>query len=296
LFFADVAHVLRRRGSKEIVFADDLNAFKVFDRDVTDRRIFNDLKRAQDELHRWGSANQISFDAGKESFHILSRLYKHRGPAGGNFRLLGIDFDCKLLMGDAVTECVGQCGWELQSILRTRRFYTLAELVGLYKAHVLSFIEYRTPALAHASATTLAPLDAIQARFLREVGLSEEEALLHFHLAPLHTRRHIAMLGVIHRAALGQGPPQLKRLFPIRDQSRSPAACHRLQVHDVSNEYTQEYVRRSAFGFVQIYNELMPELVAAPEVKTFQRGLQRVLCDRAAGGMVCWQNIFSNVV
>ena len=30
-FFADVAHVLRQRGCKEVVFADDLNAFKVFD-------------------------------------------------------------------------------------------------------------------------------------------------------------------------------------------------------------------------------------------------------------------------
>ena len=104
-------------------------------------------------------------------------------------------------MGDAVHECVGVCHWKLQGVLRAKRFYSTAELVGLYKAHFLSYIEYRTPGIAHAAATVLAPTDAIQARFLREIGLSEEDAFLSFKLAPLHTRRDIAMFGLIHRAS-----------------------------------------------------------------------------------------------
>ena len=97
----------------------------------------------------------------KESFHILSRLYKNRGPDGGNFRLLGICFDPKLLMGDAVHECVAACLWKIQRILRAKRFYSTAELIGLYKAHILSYIEYRTPAIAHVAATVLTPIDSI---------------------------------------------------------------------------------------------------------------------------------------
>ena len=38
---------------------------------------------------------------------------------------------------------------------------------------------------------------------------------MNFNLAPLSTRRDIAMLGVIHRAALREGPQQLLIFFPF---------------------------------------------------------------------------------
>eukprot|EP00969_Alexandrium_andersonii_P180106 7960468-Alexandrium_andersonii.AAC.1 len=56
----------------------------------------------QRQLHRWGAANRVIFDSGKESARNVSR---HR-PAGGNFHVLGVEFDCKLLMYDAVHECI----------------------------------------------------------------------------------------------------------------------------------------------------------------------------------------------
>ena len=65
----------------------------------------------------------------------------------------------------------------------------------VYTSKVLSFVEYRTPAVYHAAKTTLAGIEAVQRRFLRECGLSEEEALLHFNLAPLETQRDIAIAG-----------------------------------------------------------------------------------------------------
>ena len=59
--------------------------------------------------------------------------------------------------------------------------------------------------------------------FLRKVGISEIDAIVNFKLAPLASRRDIAMLGVIHRAVLGEGPPQLRELFKPdrRDLRRS---------------------------------------------------------------------------
>ena len=81
-----------------------------------------------------------------------------------------------------------------------------AELLGLCKAHVLSFVGYRTPAVYHAASSTLAPLNAVLASFLKQVGISEMDALISFHLAPLASRRDMAMLGAIHRAVLGEGP------------------------------------------------------------------------------------------
>ena len=46
-----------------------------------------------------------------------------------------------------------------------------------------------------------------------EVGVDEVTALAEFHLAPLQVRRDIAMLGLIHRTALGKGPPPFAEHF-----------------------------------------------------------------------------------
>ena len=135
---------------------------------------------------------------------------------GDSFKLLGIIFDGALSMEEAVAEVVAEAGWKLRTLLRTRRYYTDADLIVLYKAHLLSFLEYRTPAVFHATREVLNKLDAVQPRFLRKAGLDEVTAVMEFNLAPLAMRRDIAMLGVLHRAALGEGPPQLRQVFRRR--------------------------------------------------------------------------------
>ena len=121
-----------------------------------------------------------------------------------------------------IQTCVHEAAWRYRSLLRTHRVFSDAELLGLLKAHVLSFVEYRTPAVYHAASSNLAPLNAVLSSFLRNVWISEIDALTHFKLAPLSSRRDIAMLGVIHRAVLGEGPPQLRQFFPGRQASISP--------------------------------------------------------------------------
>ena len=49
--------------------------------------------------------------------------------------------------------------------------------------------------------------------FLQDIGIDEITALVTFHLAPLATRRDIAMLGLIHRAILCKGPSQFNAFF-----------------------------------------------------------------------------------
>ena len=80
----------------------------------------------------------------------------------------------------AVRDVVSQASWKLITILRTRRFHGVSQLVQVYKSKFLSFVKYRSPAVYHAANTTLAGIDAVQRRFLRECGLSDEDALLHF--------------------------------------------------------------------------------------------------------------------
>ena len=78
-----------------------------------------------------GAANQVAFDAGKESLHILSLSE----PSGTGFKLLGLNFDEELTMSDAVAELVAAAGWKLRTLLRTHRFYTDADFIMLYTSH-----------------------------------------------------------------------------------------------------------------------------------------------------------------
>ena len=84
----------------------------------------------------------------------------------------------------------------------------------LFKAHLLSYIEYRTIAIAHASPLLLESLADILTRLLVTLNITHAEALIEFNMAPLDLRRDIAQLGLIHRTVLKKGPPHFKTLFP----------------------------------------------------------------------------------
>ena len=157
------------------------------------------MDSVQGELHKWGNANQVGFDATKESKHVLSL----KDPLGPEFKLLGVTFDCKLEMESAVRSLTGKVKWKLLMLLRSRRSFHTTDLVIQYKQQVLSFIEYRTPAIYHATRTVLGRLDKQRFPF-RELGIIREASLLDFNLAPLSTRRDIALLGLLHRAAIGR--------------------------------------------------------------------------------------------
>ena len=162
--------------------------------------------------------------------------------------------DTKLLMNVEISSLAGEASWRLATMLRTRRFFNDVELARHYKAHVLSFIEYRTAAVYHAATSVLAPLDAVQERMLRAANMTAIEALVHCKLAPLSCRLDMGMLGVIHRAVLGRGPSQLRALFQRTDaapgrHTRLSGAKHRLQLEEFNGE--QDYIKRSLLGLIK---------------------------------------------
>lgn len=211
VYYSDSCMAARASEFEEVIFADDLKAFKILDSSVSDQQAFSLARECRTSLHRWGAANRVLFDPGKESFHILSRSR----PAGSCFKVLGINLDTRLLMHDGISDCVRERGWRIHNILRNRRFYTDSEIILFYKSHVLSYIEYRTAAFHFASSSALAPLDAAQSRLLRAVHISDFDALMYFWLAPLGTRRDMSMLGIIHRSVLGKRPPLPHQFFRL---------------------------------------------------------------------------------
>ena len=127
------------------------------------------MRNCQGKLHVWGAANQVCFDKTKEHFAILHK----RKCYGENFKLLGVVFDTQLKMEQMVCEMAGQGHSRISMIMRCRRFYAPVILLRFYKSFVLSFLEFLTPAIYHATLYALSPLDRVQKRKLRELQISE---------------------------------------------------------------------------------------------------------------------------
>ena len=282
LFFEDARQAINECFYKEVVFADDLNAYRIYPSATHNSAIKMSLNNVQCELHKWGDANQVAFDAAKESQHVLSTS----DPEGSSFKLLGVPFDTELSMASAVSELVSSAGWKMKTILRTRRFYTDADLIVFYKAHLLSYLEYRTPAIYHATRVVISRLDAVQSRFLRDIGVDDVTALVNFHLAPLSTRRDIAMLGLIHRTILGKGPSHFADFF-----QRDPQ--HPTKLVDPRVALRSPLIKRSAMGLVAIYNLLPHKVVCAKSVSAFQKGLQELIISFAVTGFPQWSEALS---
>ena len=72
VFYADAAQGIRNVEFEEVVFADDLNAFRSFPLAVPNEQLLATGASCQRELRRRGSANQVAFDPDKESMHVVS--------------------------------------------------------------------------------------------------------------------------------------------------------------------------------------------------------------------------------
>jgi hypothetical protein len=155
-----------------------------------------------------------------------------------------------------------------------------------------------TPAIYHASSSVLVALDRIQNRFLASVHVSEVDAFLNFNLAPLGLRRDIAMLGLLHKCALGLAHPLLLDLFPgapapsSRHSSRLAAQRHSRQLLNHCDGSHTDYMSRSCLGLVGVYNKLPQSIVDASNVKTFQHKLTALAKQRCEAHGV-WTRMFS---
>ena len=294
VFFEDAREPVNKAGFLDAFFADDLNCYKMYHKSCQNKVVYEELAGCQKELHKWGAANRVQFDATKEHLHVLDR----HTPEGEGFELLGVDFDEKLTMQKEVDELANRCHWKLRTLLRSKRFFTTPQLVQQYKSHVLPFLEHSTPALYHATDTLLQTLDRVQKTFLRRVGLTEEEALKNYNLAPLSTRRDVAMLGVVHRSVLGKGPPSFQKWFfsAKRDCAYLTRSCkkkHSRQLHDYLDGTHTALLRRSALGLPRVYNQLPESVVSCKTVKTFQRALQNLVKEAAAKEEENWSTYLS---
>ena len=89
LFFGDADLPIHLAHYMEIVFADDLNAYRTFRNAIPNGTILRTALNCQKKLHTWGRANGITFDESKESTTTILR----KSPHGEGFKMYGFFFD-----------------------------------------------------------------------------------------------------------------------------------------------------------------------------------------------------------
>lgn len=90
---------------------------------------------------------------------------------------------------------------------------TTTDLIALVRSHALYVIQYRTTGLHVSSSSILADIDDGRMRFLKELELSEECVFIILNFVHVQVRRDIAIIDIVHRAILWQGPPQPEKFF-----------------------------------------------------------------------------------
>ena len=110
--YADASKAVTSLGFTDSVYADDLICFKAFDRFEMQDDILHELSECQCQLHKWGTANQVTFEPSKETFHILH----NRRPMGDDFLLLGVHFDTRLVMNKAIAQIAARAHLEVDAI------------------------------------------------------------------------------------------------------------------------------------------------------------------------------------
>ena len=131
------------------------------------------------------------------------------------------------------------------------------------------------------------------------MDITDEQALVEHSLALLAMRRHISLLGLLHKIVLGQAPAPIEHLFSRKTSNLrdfgidSGVSRHDRQLHDPIEPGHSPMIRRSVFGMIRIYNSLPQRTVSLQSVKSFQRALQKRARDSATDATVDWQLMFS---
>ena len=291
VFFAPIDDAIRSQNFNVAKFADDLSAFKYFERSTPNASIMESLRVCQSATHRWGVQSRVTFDATKEHFCILDRS----DGCGDVFKLLGVLIDPKLNMSDEVQRIKKKTLPKIKAILANRHFFDVSGLMHQYKAHALCQLELSAGAVYHAAETHLSVLDSLQHFFLRELGLNDVEAFLQHNLAPLRLRRDIAVLGLLHRVQLGEAHADFGRMFEFDVHERPVFTRHNARRH--SRQFREvwgstDYFNRSIFAATRVYNVLPADVVEGKSVKVFQSALTKLARTACEEGSAQWSSMF----
>ena len=165
-----------------------------------------------------------------------------------------------------------------------------------FKTHIWGLMEAHMGGIFHAATYQLARIDRAQDRFLRELGLSSEQALLDHNFPSPQIRRNIGILGLLHKRVLGLCHPSYDTLLPWYSSRfnvpRGLGHNKQLYGHNVEISHCQGLYNRSIFAMTDVYNDLPQHVVDAPSVKIFQHYLIHIVRTRCQQGDSDWPSAF----
>nr|CAH7768606.1 unnamed protein product [Callosobruchus chinensis] len=90
----------------------------------------------------------------------------------------------------SLIQAFSTAGKKLGYLFRARKYFSLSNLLTLYKAQIRSNLEYCSHIWGAAASTTLSIFDAVQRRAIRLIG----DPALTGHLQPLSHRRDVLLV------------------------------------------------------------------------------------------------------
>ena len=191
--------------------------------------------------------------------------------------------DVDLRIGSCIDQFLSKIRPKITAISRTRRYYSVPDLISQFKTHIWELIEMNIGDYIHACISLFDRLDHAQNRFLCELNLSTAEAFLEFNFAPPNLRRNVAVLGLLPKRVISKCHPVYKRLFSWYSQRfpKERGFGHvQLNNHCVEIPAHQHLYNRSFFPMTDIYNNLPQHVVDAVSVATFQKCLTHIARTR----------------
>jgi hypothetical protein len=204
--------------------------------------------------------------------------------------------DPKLTMDAEVEAIVHTVRPKIKALLRTRSYYSTADMMQQYKTHIWGLVEYHNAAVLHATSTITGRIDRLQTSFLEELQVTQEDAFLEFNFGPTSFRRDIGVLGFLHKRVIEKCHPAIIKMLPFSDQPAS-SWWHSKQLYAYLEECIakRSLYERSLFAHVHVYNRLPQHLVDIESVSAFQKALVQIARNRCEAGDGGWPMSFHNV-
>ena len=142
--------------------------------------------------------------------------------------------------------------------------------------------EYSNGVLILAPPCQLRRLDKLQRWYLKELGISDQDAFVQYNFAPPTLRRNIGLLGFLHKRVLGECHPALCQALPFGPPAIA-ARYHTKHLETFSGlvvSHARIY-ERSLYAYTRVYNRLPQTLADSPSVKSLQSRLTHLAKQRA---------------